>query len=247
MNHVRRWKTFVAVSCSHGHLIHAGAAKQVLDFCRDYNPDLRIHLGDAFDFSCLMKDAIRDGGGDESITEIHRGAEFLEQYRPNVWFMGNHEARPFELVDHHKAIVRDLAMRIVADIQMLAKSMRSEVVPYSGVYDPSCVRRIGNTAFMHGYSFAQNAPRNHVLLTGLPTVHGHTHTVDIQTCNQMGGPMGYAIGFLGDVSKMRYAHRKHKTASWKLALSYGRYNDDACMVTIKELEPWQKPSIKSIG
>lgn len=237
-------KRFTAVSCSHGHLIHEGAAKEFLSFVADYKPHKRIHLGDAFDFSVLMKDSLRDGGGDDSLMDFAAGGDFLEQYRPNTWFVGNHEARPYELMDHHKSCVRDLAQRIVNDIEGLAKSIKAELVPYSGVFNSSCVRRLGNTAFMHGYSFAQAAPRNHVLLTGMPTVHGHTHSVDIQTSNQMGGPMGYAIGFLGDVEKMKYAARKHKTASWKLAYAYGEYDDNRCTVNIKEITPWQKPNIR---
>ena len=54
-----KWKKFMAVSCSHGHLADAKATKAALEFKKRFKPDTTLHLGDAIDLAALRAGAMR--------------------------------------------------------------------------------------------------------------------------------------------------------------------------------------------
>ena len=49
----QKFKKFLAVTCSHGHLADAKATRAVLEFKKRWKPDLTLHLGDAIDLAAL--------------------------------------------------------------------------------------------------------------------------------------------------------------------------------------------------
>jgi hypothetical protein len=62
MKVIRKWKRWLAVSCSHGHLANAAACKAALEMKRRWQPDADsiLHLGDFVDLSGLMGSARKD-------------------------------------------------------------------------------------------------------------------------------------------------------------------------------------------
>jgi len=71
-------KKFMAVSCSHGHLINKDAAERVLKFRDEYKPDHVMHLGDFIDADCFRAGAMRNGEGSDIVADLLYGLEFVE-------------------------------------------------------------------------------------------------------------------------------------------------------------------------
>ena len=76
-----KWKKFLAVSCSHGHLADAKATKAALEFKKRWKPDTTLHLGDAIDLAALRSGAMKNPDSSDrasSIAEDFRaGTNFL--------------------------------------------------------------------------------------------------------------------------------------------------------------------------
>ena len=76
-----RWKKFLAVSCSHGHLADARATKAVLEFKKNWKPDTTLHLGDAIDLAAFRAGAMR------SPDSSDRAASIAEDFRAGTNFL----------------------------------------------------------------------------------------------------------------------------------------------------------------
>jgi hypothetical protein len=57
-NITRKWKRFMAVGCTHGHLVDKQLLNEVYAFQKRWKPDTRIALGDHIDLACLRSGAI---------------------------------------------------------------------------------------------------------------------------------------------------------------------------------------------
>jgi len=134
------WKKAVFLGCTHGNYINWEVANKALAFVDEYKPQLRVHLGDAFDTAAFRAGA--KGSNDESASvgdDFAAGQEFLNQYRPHLLFMGNHEDRLFTLMHHHNAITAHLAKHLVDDIRRMAAKWKAQIVEYRSIASPeSC-------------------------------------------------------------------------------------------------------------
>ena len=65
-----KWKKFLAVSCSHGHLADAKATKAALEFKKRFKPDTTLHLGDAIDLAALRAGAMRNPDATDRASSI---------------------------------------------------------------------------------------------------------------------------------------------------------------------------------
>ena len=65
-----KWKKFLAVSCSHGHLADAKATKAALEFKKRWKPDTTLHLGDAIDLAALRSGAMRNPDSSDRAASI---------------------------------------------------------------------------------------------------------------------------------------------------------------------------------
>jgi hypothetical protein len=231
-----RWrKRWMAVTCSHGHLINQTAADQALAFRKDYKPHTVLHLGDFLDQTAFMGSALGSDGKEacEDIgADLVRGLQFVEQLRPNVLFLGNHDVRAFELQTHPKALVAHAAREVVKEIEGLADTLGADLVPYNGACCRKSWRMLGDTAFGHGVFYSQRAGEDHALLLGCPVVFGHTHRIEVLTARTHGAWQSYNIGCLADIPRLRYASRRRATTMWANGWAYGEYGDGWCNVEI---------------
>ena len=240
----RRW---MAVSCSHGHLINKSAAEEVLKFRDEYKPHTTIHLGDYTDLSALMGKAVRSGEGGDIMEDLSYGIEFLRNLRPTTVFHGNHEERIFRLLDESNSeLVRFAAGECLNKINSLIKQLKADTVPYLGMSNPDSYRNLGGTLFTHGYAFGMMAARDHVESTGRPIVMGHIHKIAQQPGRLPGAPTGYAIGCLCDIPSMAYARNRRETASWDHAYAFGSWSDNYCTVNIQRIKQWQPAKYKQM-
>lgn len=244
----RACKKAMFVGCSHGSHINWDAAKWALDFAKDFKPHIRVHLGDAFDAEAFRAGA--SGTSDEAASvedDINAGFKFLNDYRPHVLFMGNHEDRLFRMRDHYNGIIRDDCRRITSQITNWSEKTRCEIVQYAGIVDHYSWRLFGDTLAGHGIMFGDNCTRDHVeLLRGMPVIHAHDHKAKMQAGRCIGAPMGYSVGTLANIPAMGYAKTRRQTASWSGGIVFGEYGDGWSSWSLKILHTsqpvvWQRP------
>ena len=228
-----KWKKFLAVSCSHGHLADAKATKAALELKKRFKPDTTLHLGDAIDLAAFRSGAMRSPDSADraaSISEDFRaGINFLQLLEPNVFFIGNHEHRAYEHQYSPNAILSHCATSCLADIHQACKDMRTEIVQYDIAKG---WREYGGTLFGHGFMFNQMATRDHVEMLKKPCVFGHLHRVDRSAGRSVGAPIGWSIGCLANVDAMGYARRNRSTLAWQHGIAWGEYNDKDCIVNV---------------
>jgi len=228
-----KWKKFLAVSCSHGHLADAKATKAALELKKRFKPDTTLHLGDAIDLTAFRSGAMRSPDSADraaSISEDFRaGINFLQLLEPNVFFIGNHEHRAYEHQYSPNAILAHCATSCLADIHQACKDMRTEIVQYDIAKG---WREYGGTLFGHGFMFNQMATRDHVEMLKKPCVFGHLHRVDRSAGRSVGAPIGWSIGCLANVDAMGYARRNRSTLAWQHGIAWGEYNDKDCIVNV---------------
>ena len=228
-----KWKKFMAVSCSHGHLADAKATKAALEFRKRFRPDLTLHLGDAIDLAALRSGAMRNPDSADraaSISEDFRaGINFLHLLEPNVFFVGNHEHRLYEMQYSPSAIVSHCATSALADLHQNLKDIRCQIIQYD---IERGWREFGGTLFGHGFMFNQMATRDHAEMLRKSCVFGHLHRVDRAAGRSVGAPVGWSIGCLANVDTMGYARRNRSTLAWQHGIAWGEYNDRDCIVNV---------------
>lgn len=226
------WKRWAALGCSHGHLIDSGASKAALSFVKRWKPHTRIHLGDFTDMAAFRGGA--SGTADEAADikmDLRAGLRFLEEYRPTVLLNGNHEDRLFRDMHHPNAIRAHAAQCIVNELRGLTAKMKCQYVEH---YD---INRswfdLGNTRFVHGFMYGQNAIAEHAEHFGR-CVLAHLHKVGAMTGRRSDHPVAYCVGTLSNVEAMAYAKMRRATAQWSHGLAYGEYNDSECKVWLAQ-------------
>lgn len=238
-------KRWLAVSCSHGHLMSKSAAEHVLKFANEYRPHKTFHLGDFIDLDCFRSGAIRSGEGRDLVNDLIDGFNFVEQLKPSTIFYGNHEDRLFRILSESKSeLIRFAAADVASRIQQMASRLRAEVVPYSGTGSTECWRLLGGTAFGHGIMYNEQAARDHAEMLGRPVVFGHVHKILRQAGRCPGAPEGVSIGCLANIPAMSYAKSRRATAAWDLGFAYGEYTDKWCKVFTERISEWQPSEIK---
>jgi len=228
-----KWKKFMAVSCSHGHLADAKATKAALEFKKRWKPDTTLHLGDAIDLAALRAGAMRNPDATDraaSISEDFRaGLNFLRLLECNHYWIGNHEHRLYELQYSPNAIVSHCATSGLAELHQVCKDMRCQIIPYD---IENGWREFGGTLFGHGFMFNQMATRDHVEMLKKPCVFGHLHRVDRSAGRSVGAPIGWSIGCLANIGAMGYARRNRSTLAWQHGIAWGEYNEKDCIVNV---------------
>jgi len=215
----------MAVGCTHGHLADKALIKEVLAFESRWKPHTRIHLGDAIDLACLRTGAL--GSPDDAMdpeSDLNDGLNFISRFRPQLYLLGNHEARLTTLMESPRAIVSALAHRIYQQIQDRADEIKCEVVPY---HFQNGWRQLGDALFGHGYMINEAAVRDHAEAvcggTANKVVIAHLHRVTQAEGRNRAHPTGYCVGWLGRSEDMHYAAHRRATTSWSRGFAWGEY------------------------
>ncbi len=233
-NIVRRWKRFLAVGCSHGHLADRKLLQGVLRFKERWKPHVTVHLGDAIDLACLREGAI--GSADDAVDpegDIQDGLCFIEQLEPQVWHLGNHEARLTRLMESPRALIASLAQRIYQDLTQQAERLRCEVVPYT--FQDGWRSPFGSDCLTgHGYMVNEMALRDHAesvcAYGGNKVIIAHLHRVSQHEGRRRDHPTGYCVGWLGDPQLAQYAALRRATSSWSRGFAWGEFCADETVV-----------------
>jgi len=243
---IRKWKRWLAVSCSHGHLANPAALKAAIEMKKRWKPDVTMHLGDFVDLSGLMGSARKDPDSPERSTSIREdfdaGLNFVRQLAPQLIFEGNHEHRLTALQYSPSAIVAHCCTSAKSEIHNMCKDLKAEYIGYD---IEKGWRDLGGTAFGHGYMFNESSVRDHVECLRRPVVFGHLHRVDRSAGRSIGAPVGWTIGCLADIESMHYARRQRSVTRWQHGVAWGEYVDGGQGCTVQVLSPvegqWRFP------
>lgn len=223
----RGWKRYMAVGCNHGAHISEPAKKEVLDFKKDFEPHLTIHLGDALDTTSFRAGAANTPDQLAPIEDdMVAGLDFIKQYAPDLWMLGNHEDRLWKLRNHPKQHTAFAAKTCIDRITDFCDEIGCEYVLYGGMFDPKSWKLIGDTLFAHGWIYNQNANRDNAESMGRDTVTAHTHRLGSAPGRHIGTPMGYSVGTLSEIRAMEYAKSRRNTGAWSGGIVYGEYKED---------------------
>lgn len=165
-----RW---MAIADTHGDQLDREAWSVQQHFAASWKPDLRLHLGDVFDFRWLRRGASDAEKAEDVAADIEVGLEVLETWKPHVVLWGNHDARLWRALEesHSDGALRRSLRMIIEQID--AACVGVTCIPYNkrdGVY------QVGNTLALHGYASGVNAPRKMASVYG-SCLFGHLHRV----------------------------------------------------------------------
>jgi hypothetical protein len=225
------WRRFMAVGCTHGHLIDNEARAKVLAFKHDWEPHTTIDLGDLIDTAAFRSGARGTKDECEPIAPDRFAArDWLLEYEPNVITWGNHDWRVWELAEHPNAIVAQAAMCVRDELLSIAGKLKAETRPYNietGWW------RMGDTLVGHGYMYTANAIQEHARKFGR-CIFAHLHRTGSESADVLGGPRAWCGGYLGDRTKFTYAHRRPAFFRWNNGLIWGEYTDTSSVIWLAE-------------
>ena len=208
-------KTFVFCTDLHGDNQNRDAVAALLKFTDDlFRPDIRIFGGDLFDFRNIRKGVGAAERQDSMANDVDAGLEFLRAFKPNIFLLGNHDARLWETAKFHESgIVRDAAQNGVRDIEARCRQLKCKILPYEsnkGFFD------LGKVRFIHGYHTGIYATKKHAEIYSPPggiVLHGHTHAIQLHSIPRLGGGRGMGVGCLArldmDYNKSHTARMSH--------------------------------------
>ena len=222
----RTWKKWVAVGDNHGAMVDDASRRAFLKFVDHWKPDLKVHIGDNFDLPGLrMGISSEDSAAADDLSEdLFAGFNFMEQFSPHVYMIGNHEDRLWRIAEtHSRGVMRYAAQDVIERIKKQCRRLKIKLYEYNA---ETGVHRVaeGKLAFAHGYSANMNSVKQHAThfaRSGGTVIMGHLHRVEVQTGQRQGGTWGYSIGCLANYSEMRYAKHRLATASWENAWAFG--------------------------
>jgi len=204
-------KTYVFATDLHGDNQSRDAVEALLKFTDDmFKPDIRIFGGDLFDFRNIRKGVGAAERQDSMANDVAAGLEFLRDFKPNVFLLGNHDARLWGAAGYHESgIIRDAAEQGVRDIEARCRTLKCKILPYEsdkGYYD------LGkNVRFVHGFHSGIYSTKKHAEVYAPPggiVLHGHTHAIQYHSIPRLGGGHGMGVGCL---AKIDMDYNRHQT------------------------------------
>lgn len=220
----------MAVGCNHGYWADPTALKAVIDFKEKWQPDTRIHLGDYLDTTSFRSGASSKDHIEDIINDMSEGVNFLERYEPTILFNGNHDIRLWESLNDTNAQRRFAAQEVIKNI----RSVISRKTDFEEDYDiQTSVRTLGDTNFLHGFMYSENAVRDHAAQFG-KCVIAHLHKVAMVPASRFDSPTAYCVGYLGEGKKFGYALRRRAVSQWSQGFAWGEYSDKECVIWLNE-------------
>lgn len=219
-------KRFCVVSDTHGDMIDPVAEAGFFSWLGDYDPEIRIHAGDAFDFR-----PIRNGAGpsekQESMqSDYEAGIGFIGKYfsggKVRKLLMGNHDQRMWDLRYSDNGSLRDLGDKFCSDIESKLRKKKVDYLPYDARLG---VLQIGHLRVIHGYFSGRNAATQHARIYQ-NCIFGHTHSQEIIPVESLDGPsVAMGAGCLCKID-MHYNARQPNKLRHQQGWVYGVMFDD---------------------
>jgi predicted phosphodiesterase len=171
-------RRFVVVSDNHGDMLDEVAGKALESFLSDFDPEVRVHAGDNWDFRNLRRGATDDEKAASLVDDWEAGTEFLIKFfaggKENWFLRGNHDERLWMFAGSATGLLRDYAHDGIKRVEGLIRKSRAKMLPYDsalGVLD------LGKLRVLHGYHSGPSACRAHANVYG-NCLFGHVHSIE---------------------------------------------------------------------
>jgi hypothetical protein len=214
ITHLKRGERIMVVGDNHGDYADTKACRAALAFAKYFKPKWRVHLGDCFDLRWLRGSASDDEKRSGSGDDIADGLDFLQQYKPTHFLMGNHELRIHRAMDSTNARVSELACLLWGQVMGHLDGVKT--LPYC---KRKGVLRIGDHAFLHGYSSGMYAVKKTGMAYG-NAVMGHVHRPETFRIERHEGPTAHCVGCLCKID-MDYNLTQQATLAQAHGFMYG--------------------------
>lgn len=189
-------KRFLAVADSHGDMQDDQTISALLEFKKDFKPDIRVHLGDVWDLRNLRSGASEEDKNKSLNDDWEMGFEFFSDFfdgaGENHLLFGNHDDRIFQASRSSSGQLRDYAEDKIKLIKKECRRFGVRTYPYDAALG---VCRIGKLKAIHGYHAGQSAARSHANVYG-NVIFGHTHTIESAAVPSLEPAESRAIGCL---------------------------------------------------
>lgn len=208
-------RRLVFASDNHGDERDVQACRRLIEFCKEFKPDVRIHGGDCFDFRWLRKSASTDEQSANITDDINAGIEFLASFKPTHFLWGNHDQRIIDKYEQAKeGKWKELCSHILDKIETALDG-----VAQTRPYDKRHVLRCGGWTFGHGWGSGINAVRDHAMRYG-PVVLGHLHRVERLQAARFDKAVGLCAGCLCK-TQLSYNRAQLNTLAQSCGFVYG--------------------------
>ena len=195
-----RWVKLVIVADNHGNMIDEQTENSLFKVVDALKPDLRIHLGDFLNLNAWRDGATPEERRESLKDDIDAGIRFLNEYRPNVMTMGNHDYRLWKKAREGNADTREYAEEQIEKVTNCLNKHKTKTFAWGvrrGVYE------IAGQRMIHGYSAGITATATMGAKYGR-CVHGHNHTGDIVWLPTYDGGFAQSCPSMCDNNKMEY-------------------------------------------
>ena len=230
-------KRFVLASDTHGDCIHRVAEKKFFDFCDDYKPQIRIHLGDWLEARCLRVGASAEDQA-ESMTEDWQSAQdFLARFKPQHALIGNHDVRVFEKQYVQDARVSSMAKMMVAEIEKFFAKIKATLHPYSVLHVKNEPLMLGKYRLVHGFRSSKHCAYQLAMTHG-HAIMGHLHRYEVSTTDRSDGARGICCPALMDPKLAAYTHKREGMYRWSCGWLWGVVDTITGEIKINVEEVW---------
>jgi predicted phosphodiesterase len=208
-------RKFVIAGDSHGDMQDDVSAKALGQFLDDYRPEIRVHLGDAWDLRNLRKGASDEEKAESLEDDWRAGDAFLRMLfkggKQNYFLQGNHDMRLWDFAESASGLKRDYALYGIERVDTLMKLTRAKMLPYDS---RDGVLQLGELRVVHGYHCGVSAAAVHARIYG-NVVFGHVHSIDTyqvpgleqKEARSIGCMCRHDMGYINQkTAKLRWAH-----------------------------------------
>lgn len=247
-NVVSSYRRVMAISCNHGNRANADALAAVLLFREVFKPHECIHLGDNYDMASLRAGALsnKDDGdaADDYLSDLDEGRKFLNDLRPTVFILGNHDERPKRYLKHHNAVVKGYAEAVWT---RMLEPIDRHCHTFIDTHDvlPRSWYPLGGWKYGHGILYSENYLRDTAEAWGNCVV-GHAHRAGIAQGRTSDPSTAMSPGCLANVKCMEYAHKRRATLAWSFGIVFGEYTTNRSQLYLHQWKQneteWNLPS-----
>lgn len=218
-------RKFAVAPDVHGNKLDERATEAILAFTEDFKPDIRVICGDLWNFSAIRKGASQEEQSESMSEDYEMGKRFAQRFftrgTENHLMLGNHDVRVWDMLNSGDGVRKDLAAKMVADIEYLARQHSAKLWPYDARHG---VLEIGHLKVIHGYHTGANACASHSRIYG-NVIFGHVHSIESFQTPGLKQQEARAIGCLCQLDQ-DYANRKTGKLRWAHGWAYGWLFED---------------------
>ena len=218
-------RKFVVAGDNHGDMQDDESVSALMRFLAEFEPEIRIHAGDNWDFRNIRRGATDDEKAGSLQEDWEAGADFMRRFfrggHENHFLRGNHDERLWYLRENCAGLVRDYAHDAVKRVESLVRGCRAKMLPYDSARG---ILRIGELTVLHGYHAGIGACRQHAAIYG-NCLLGHVHTQESAPVPSIEPAEARSIGCLCK-RDMDYMNAKTGKLRWAQGWAYGQLFED---------------------